>query len=201
MKKTQQNRVTVSFFEGRQGKLWLALLILAPLFAAAFAVFAVMYADDGILVIVGCCAVSAVCLFVFGVCIATARTRTSRWTADETGIAYCCLGRRVLFMKWEDVREAGFLRLEGERKDLRLCLYWSGAELRGKLKSGAFAGRMTGLGANRSNSSMIVYPVPAYYGDGGGIWYPSDDPLIVCTRTHVRRPLRHEEFLSASREK
>lgn len=195
MNKAQNNGVTVSFFEGKQGKLWLTLFILAPLFAVAFAVFAVMYADDGVIVIVGCCAVSAVCLFVFGVCIASARMRTSRWSADENGIAYFCLGRRVLFMQWETIREAGFLRLEGEGKHMRLCLYCSEAELRGKLKSGKFAGRMKGLGANRKNSSMIVYPVPAYYAEGGGICYPSDDPLILYTQAHIKRPLRHAEFL------
>ena len=41
MNKAQNNGVTVSFFEGKQGKLWLTLFILAPLFAVAFAVFAV----------------------------------------------------------------------------------------------------------------------------------------------------------------
>lgn len=79
---------------------------------------------------------------------------------------------------------------------MRLCLYCSEAELRGKLKSGKFAGRMKGLGANRKNSSMIAYPVPAYYAEGGGICYPSDDPLILYTQAHIKRPLRHAEFLS-----
>ena len=120
MNKAQNNGVTVSFFEGKQGKLWLTLFILAPLFAVAFAVFAVMYADDGVIDIVGCCAVSAVCLFVFGVCIASARMRTSRWAADENGIAYFCLGRRVLFMQWEAIREAGFTpRLRNQLYELR----------------------------------------------------------------------------------
>ena len=55
MKQTAgDGRVAVDFFRGKQGKLWLTLLILSPVFAVAFAVFAFLYADDGLIVILGC---------------------------------------------------------------------------------------------------------------------------------------------------
>ena len=196
----EEQGVNVSFFEGKQGKLWLTLLILSPLFAALFVVFAFLYADDGVIIILGCCAIAAVCLIVFGICLVTAKLRTSRWTADEAGVTYFCLGRKRRFMPWEEMREAGFLVLEGEKRTARLRLYWSANELRGKLKAGRFAGKEAGLGANIRASSMIVYPVPAYYGEDGSVTYPADDPLIACTRAHFRRPLRHEEFLTKTKE-
>lgn len=196
MEAEPQERVSVSNFSGKEGKLWLTFLILSPVFAAAFAAFAVIYADDGLLTVIGCCGIAAVCLFLFGVCIATARRRTSRWTADAEGVCFFALGRQVAFLRWEEMREAGFLRLEGEKRAERLRLYWSSEELRGAVKGGKFAGREVGLGANRRGACILVYPVPAYYGEKGGIWYPADDPLILFTRTHFRRPLRHEEFLS-----
>ena len=109
----EETGVTVSFFRGSAGKLWLTLLILSPLFAAAFAVFAFLYADDGMIVIIGCCVIAAIALIVFGVCVGTAGTRTSRWTADETGVSYYRLGRKVVSIGWEEMREAGFLYLGG----------------------------------------------------------------------------------------
>ncbi len=196
----EETGVTVSFFRGSAGKLWLTLLILSPLFAAAFAVFAFLYADDGMIVIIGCCVIAAIALIVFGVCVGTAGTRTSRWTADETGVSYYRLGRKVVSIGWEEMREAGFLYLGGEARSSRLRLYWSAEELRGKLKSGKFAGKQAGLGANLRGASMIVYTVPAYYGEDGGVTYPTDDPLITYTRGHFRRPLRHEEFLTKIKE-
>lgn len=195
-----QNSVTVDFFRGKAGKLWLTLLIASPLLAAAFFVFAWLYADDGVIMVVGCCAVAAVFLLLFGICIATARTRTSRWTADEEGVSYFCLGRRVVRIRWSEMRETGFLYLEGEMRSSRLRLYWSSEELRGKLRSGKFIGKAAGLGANLRGASMIVYTVPAYYGEDGGETYPDDDPLIVYTREHSKRPLRHEEFLTAGKD-
>ncbi len=196
--KEREDAVTVAFFEGRQGKLWLALLILSPLLALLFAVFAFLYADDGAIVIIGCCAFCAVCLLIFGVCIATARLRTSRWTADEEGIGYFAFGRRVLHFRWEEIREAGFLVLEGEKRTSQLRLYWSTAELRGKLRSGKFPGREKGLGANRRGATMMVYCVPALYGDNGAVRYPEDDAIILFTRAHLKRPLRHENFLTGT---
>ena len=107
MKQTADDgRVAVDFFRGKQGKLWLTLLILSPVFAVAFAVFAFLYADDGLIVILGCCAFAAVCAIIFIVCLVTAKTRTSRWVADGEGVAYFCLGRKVLGLKWEEIREA-----------------------------------------------------------------------------------------------
>ena len=136
----EEQGVNVSFFEGKQGKLWLTLLILSPLFAALFVVFAFLYADDGVIIILGCCAIAAVCLIVFGICLVTAKLRTSCWTADEAGVTYFCLGRKRRFMLWEE------------------------------------------------------------YGEDGSVTYPADDPLIACTRAHFRRPLRHEEFLTKTKE-
>lgn len=200
MKQTADDgRVAVDFFRGKQGKLWLTLLILSPVFAVAFAVFAFLYADDGLIVILGCCAFAAVCAIIFIVCLVTAKTRTSRWVADGEGVAYFCLGRKVLGLKWEEIREAGFLYLGGEMRTSRLRLYWSAQELRGKLKSGKFEGKEAGLDANRRGASMIVYTVPAIYGDEGGVTYPQDDPLIVFTRAHCKKALRHEELLSQTK--
>ena len=186
--------VTISFFKGTQGKLWLALLVVSPVLAALFAAFAWIYRADGLIIIIGCCAIAAVCIIIFAVCLLTARLRTSRWTADTEGIAYFCLGRRRLFFSWEEVREAGFLLLDGERRTDRLRLYLSTSELRGKLKGGVFAGREEGLSANRRGAGMMLYPVPACYGENGGVRYPLDDELVAFVRAHVKRPLRHENF-------
>lgn len=194
-KQTQTDGVTVDFFRGRQGRLWLTLLILSPVLAAAFVAFAVLYADDGLIVVIGCIAVAVVCLVVFGVCVGTAKMRTSRWVADAEGVSYHCLGRRVTSLRWEEMREAGFLRLGAQTRATRLRLYWSGNELRGKLRSGKFEGKERGLGANERGASLIVYTVPAYYADDGSVTYPADDPLVLYTKAHFRRSLRHEELL------
>ncbi len=192
--------VTADNFQSGQGKLWLAVLIVSPVLAAAFAAFAVLYADDGPVVLIGCILIALAALALFCVCIAAAKKVTSRWTADEEGVSYFCCGRRKVFLRWEDIREAGFLYLGGEARSSRVRLYWSAAELRGRLKGGRLAGRAAGLDANRTGAQMIVYPVPAFYGEGGGILYPDDDPLIAFTRTHARRPLRHEGFLHGTQD-
>ena len=147
-------------FCGKGGKLWLTFLILSPVFAAAFAAFAVIYADDGLLTVIGCCGIAAVCLFLFGVCIATARRRTSVGRRTRKGCVFFALGRQVAFLRWEEMREAGFLRLEGEKRAERLRLYWSSEELRGAVKGGKFAGREVGLGANRPRSVHSRLPRP-----------------------------------------
>ena len=199
MESGTKNRVTVDHFRSRAGKLWLTLLILAPLFGAAFAVFAWRYSADGLVVIIGCVAFSVLSFGLFGVCIAAAKLRTSRWTADEAGIAYFCLGRKVAALSWREVREAGLLRLGGEKRGMRLVLYWSGHELRGKGRGGE-GGTAAGLGANVRGADVIVCPVSSFGSEDGSYVYSADDDMLAFTRAHFGKPLRHEELLQKVRD-
>ena len=198
MQENAAARVEESYFEGRQKRLWAAALAVSFVLlcgGVALALCLPPRAHGGytLNIVFGVCAFLAAC--VFGVCIATVRMRTSRWVADEKGIAYFALGRKCLFLAWAEVREAGYLQIRSGQ-NTAYYLYWSKQALssacRAFLKDGVMEGKRAMLGAsNRRGADTVLYAIAPGRGE---------EPLAQFTEARLGCPLKHREIAARAAE-
>lgn len=190
-------QAVVDFFAGRQRTMWAVALALGFAVAVGGGLAAALLPPRGtgavditlnILFGLAAAAGAGVCV----VCLATLRLRTSKWVADEKGIAYCCLGRQRIRLSWKEIAETGFVA--GVRSQTAtVWLYWTSrkrpADGWPEVHGGVFyksARRCLGT-YNRKGAQLILYPVDARD--------PKNDPLVAFTRAASPRPIKNEALL------
>lgn len=193
------NGVTVNFFEGKQKTLWLVALFLSlALAVAGWLLGFLLPAGNGFALRVICLVVAVAGTGIFAVCLITAKMRTSKWTADENGVAYYAFGMRLLTLEWQNVKEVGYLKIVNPRSHVTaFYLYWSTEELssvcRSFIKGGVMEHKPSALGKHNCRKGLhILYALDLYD--------PENDPLLLFTQKTYPGPLKNPKILNLAVE-
>lgn len=195
----EENReAAVSFFEGRARVLWCVALAVSTALAAAGWLLVFLLPprageapDYTINIIFTVVAVAATGVLL--VCIVTAKMRTSKWKLDKNGVSYSAFGIRLMTLEWEEVKEAGFLKITNPRSGVTAYyLYWTSEQLmsacRNFIRGGAMEHKPKYLGKyNRPKGSIVLYAIDPND--------PANDPLVVFTQANYPHPLKNPKVL------
>lgn len=192
-----EDHTVVNFFEGKQKILWLFALFLSFAIAVVCWLLAFLLPmNRTVRIVLFIAAVAGTGIFL--ICIMTAKMRTSKWTADRTGVSYHALGRRLLTLSWEEIKEVGYLKVvDPRRHTTAFYLYWTTEELmsacRNFITGGVMEHSAKYLGKyNRPKGSIILYAMDPYD--------PAGDPLVTFTQEMYKKPIKNPKVLNLAVE-
>lgn len=187
-----QNKVVVSYFNRQQKRLWLIALLLSLAIAAVCWTFAFLLGNFTVRVILFVAAIAATA--VLCLCISTVKPRASAWSADDEGVGFYSFGKRRVLIKWEEIKEAGFLKIVNPRtQSAAFYIYWAKENLtstcRSFLKDGVLEHKTKYLGkSNCSGANIILYALETFR--------PAEDELLLFSRAHYSRPMKNAKVLN-----
>lgn len=190
----QVNDVTVNFFEGKQKTLWLIALFLSFALAVSGWLLGFLIPVKGIALRIIFLIVAVAGTGILLVCLITAKMRTSKWTANQTGITYSAFGIRLSTLEWRNVKQAGLLRIINPRTNLTaFYLYWSEEDLmsacRNFIKGGSMEHKPSALGKyNCRKGNLILYALDPHD--------PANDPMLRFTQEKYSQPLKNPKVLN-----